>query len=62
MYDSEINVQIQSFWDAEWRVAVMVSDKWVFDFDVVSIDEIIPELQSLIKKYLPESHYAKNSV
>ncbi len=61
MYDSEINIRIQSFWDADWSVFIMVGDKWVGseEFDVCNLDEIIPTLQDLIKKHLPNSKYAK---
>lgn len=61
MYDSEINVRIESFWDAEWRVAIMVHNKWVYatNYDIVDFDEIISGLQDLIKEHLPDSAYAK---
>lgn len=58
MYDSEINVRISSFWDAQWRAEIMV-DEWKSDWDVVNLDQIIPALQELILKYLPDSKYAK---
>lgn len=61
MYDSEINVNIKSFWDSEWQVSIMVGNVWFSteDFDICSLDEVIPALQELIKKHLPESKYAK---
>jgi hypothetical protein len=62
IYDSEINVQIYSFWDAEWRVAVMVDGQWKHPsgYDIVSHRDIIPALQDAIKEHLPESKYAKD--
>jgi len=62
IYDSEINVQIQSFWDADWYVAIMVGDKWVKPekYDCCNLEDVIPALQELIKKHLPNSEYAKN--
>ena len=65
IYDSEINIKIESFWDAEWTVAVSVWNEnknrndWIHSC-VLSIDEIIPELQRLIKKHFPDSVYAKS--
>lgn len=62
IYDSEINVQITSLWDAEWRVAVMVGNEWKSPskYDICSLSEVITCLQDAIKEYLPESEYAKS--
>ncbi len=62
IYDSEINIKISSFWDADWRVAIMVGEKWVTpeNYDIVDLKDIIPALQDLIKKHLPQSEYAKS--
>ena len=62
MYDSEINVQISSFWDGEWKVAVgdKVNGFYYPKFDYCSLDEVIPTLQDLIKIHYPNSKYAKN--
>jgi len=61
IYDSEINVQISSFWDGGWRVAVgdEMNGYHRPDWDTCEIDEIIPALQELIKKHYPTSEYAK---
>ncbi len=47
IYDSEINVRIESFWDAGWRVAIMVGDKWKYStyFDL-DLDQIVLELHN----------------
>ena len=62
IYDSEINVRIYNFWDSEWRVAVMVGQEWISPkgYDIVSLREIIPALQELIRLHFPESYYAKS--
>lgn len=62
IYDSEINIRIESFWDAEWRVAIMVNNEWKYpsEYDICSLEEVVPCLKELIKKYLPESEYAKS--
>lgn len=64
MYDSEINVGIQSFWDGSWTVWLgdqmngYIRPKW----DNCELDQVIPALQELIKEHLPESSYAKGFI
>lgn len=62
MYDSEINVQINSFWDGGWRVAIgdHVNGFIRPDWDSCELHEVIPALQDLIRKYYPDSAYAKS--
>lgn len=61
MYDSEINVQISSFWDGGWSVALgdemngYKRPKW----QSCEIEEIIPALQELIKEHYPNSKYVR---
>ncbi len=62
IYDSEINVRIESFWDGGYRVAVgdeLNGLHWHKDAkgDVAAI---LPALQSLIKAHYPDSTYAKS--
>lgn len=62
IYDSEINVRIESFWDGGWRVAVgdeMNGLHW-HDGTLSSVADILPALQSLIKEHFPNSTYAKS--
>lgn len=62
IYDSEINVRVQSFWDGGWCVAVgdelngLHWPKW----DSCELKEVIPALQELIKEHYPNSTYAKS--
>lgn len=61
IYDSEINVRIQSFGDADWKPYIMVGERWVGgNYDMCDLSEIIPCLQALIKEHLPDSEYAKS--
>lgn len=63
MYDSEINVQISSFWDGGWRIALGDELNGYIhpEYDIIEeVEDIIPSLQELILKHLPDSTYAKN--
>lgn len=59
LYDSEINVRIDSFWDGGWRI--MLGDemngykntRW----DYCEMDEIVPALRELAREFYPESKY-----
>ena len=62
MYDSEINVRIQCFWDGGWHVAVgdeMNGLKWP-KWDNCELDQVIPALQDLIREHYPNSTYARD--
>lgn len=62
IYDSEINVRIQSFWDGGFRVAVgdeMNGLHWP-KWDSCEIKDIIPALQDLIREHYPQSAYARD--
>jgi hypothetical protein len=62
IYDSEINVRIESFWDGGWRVAVgdeMNGLHW-YAGPVSDVAAILPALQSLIKEHYHESTYARS--
>lgn len=62
MYDSEINVQISSFWDGGWRIALgdrvngFIHPKW----DSCELHEVVSALQELILEHYPNSLYAKS--
>ena len=62
LYDSEINVYLQSFWDAEWSVALgdEINGFHKTEWDITSIDEIVPTLRELARKYYPNSEYVKS--
>lgn len=62
MYDSEINVQISSFWDGEWHIAIGDKMNGYFypEFDYCSLGEVISSLQDLIKTHYPNSKYVKD--
>lgn len=62
LYDSEINVRIESFWDASWRVALGDSVngyQWP-EWDFCELDEIVDALRELAKEHYPNSTYTKN--
>ncbi len=61
IYDSEINVRIESVWDGGWYVYIgdSLNGYKKPDFDVCELHQIIPTLQDLIKEHYPNSEYAK---
>jgi hypothetical protein len=62
IYDSEINVRIDSFWDGGWRVALGDEMNGIIrpDWDSCDLEEVLPSLQELILKHYPYSTYAKS--
>jgi len=62
LYDSEINIRIECFWDGGWRV--MLGDETNGyknpDFHYCELDEIVPAIRELAKKYYPDSKYVRN--
>jgi hypothetical protein len=61
IYDSEINVQIDWFWDG--GINVSLGDEmngFKAKTTVDKADEIVPWLQAAITQHFPNSEYAKN--
>lgn len=62
LYDSEINVRIDCFWDGGWRV--MLGDESNGykkpDWDSCELDEIVPAIRELACKHYPNSDYVKD--
>ena len=61
LYDSEINVRIESFWDGEWRVALgdemngFKRPRW----DFRSLDQVALALRELALEHYPNSTYSR---
>lgn len=61
IYDSEINVHLDSFWDGGWHIQVGDNMNGFHDAGYgYSIEEVIPTLKELIKQHYPQSDYAKS--
>ena len=62
LYDSEINVQIFSFWDGAWMV--MLGDEingfQKPDWDTCELHEIVPAIRELAREHYPNSTYVKH--
>lgn len=63
IYDSEINIRITSMWDGGYSVSIgdtlngFIPEEEVYG---LKLEEIVSELQKLIKTHLPDSTYAKS--
>lgn len=62
LYDSEINVQISSFWDGGWYVQLgdEINGFQKPDWDGCELKELVPAIRELAKKYYPNSQYVKH--
>lgn len=61
IYDSEINVEISSFWDAGFTIRIGDEcNGYLGSSSCLSVAELVPNLRSLICELLPNSDYAKN--
>ena len=61
IYDSEINVSISWFWDGGFDVSL--GDKYnatLAEANLKNAKDILPWLQTQIRRHLPESDYAKS--
>ena len=62
LYDSEINVQISSFWDGGWMVKLgdEINGFQRPDWDTCEIHEIAPAIRELARKHCPDSTYVRH--
>ena len=62
LYDSEINVRIQCFWDGDWTVWLGDEMNGYFKptWDSCELHEIVPAIRELARKHFPNSKYVKN--
>jgi hypothetical protein len=61
MYDSEINVRIESFWDGDWKLVLGDQLNGFIERDgtVQRVEDIVPAPQGMIRKHFPDSKYAR---
>jgi hypothetical protein len=61
IYDSEINVRIESFWDGGWRLLLGDAlNGFTPQQSARTAEEIAPTLQAMIKEHYPDSAYARS--